>query len=151
VSFASPPAEQSARRQKHFVLDGEFVVIDKDSVSDFDALASRKHDKRAQFYAFDMLAGDGEDPRPQALVLRNSKLARLLSCSVDGIFIAEYGQGDVGDVLFRVACNMGVEGIVSKCLDRAYGAARCKYLIKIKDAGQPAFIGVRNALLTTRS
>jgi len=43
-------------RQKHFVLDGELVVLDKDGVSDFDALASRKHDKWAQLYAFDMLA-----------------------------------------------------------------------------------------------
>jgi ATP-dependent DNA ligase len=47
-------------RQKHFVLDGEVVVLDKDGVSDFNALASRKHDKRAQLYAFDMLIGDGE-------------------------------------------------------------------------------------------
>jgi hypothetical protein len=37
------------------------VVLDKDGVSDFDALASRKHDKRAQLYAFDMLARDGEE------------------------------------------------------------------------------------------
>jgi bifunctional non-homologous end joining protein LigD len=35
-------------RQKHFVLDGEVVVLDKDGISDFDALSSRKHDKRAQ-------------------------------------------------------------------------------------------------------
>jgi ATP-dependent DNA ligase len=33
--------------QKHFVIDGEVVVLDRDGVSDFDALASRKHDKRA--------------------------------------------------------------------------------------------------------
>jgi hypothetical protein len=24
---------------------------------------------------------------------------------------AEFEQGDIGDVLFRVACNMGLEGI----------------------------------------
>jgi bifunctional non-homologous end joining protein LigD len=29
---------------ERFVLDGEVVVLDKDGVSDFDALASRKHD-----------------------------------------------------------------------------------------------------------
>jgi bifunctional non-homologous end joining protein LigD len=32
---------------KRFVLDGEVVVLKKDGVSDFDALASRKHDKQA--------------------------------------------------------------------------------------------------------
>jgi bifunctional non-homologous end joining protein LigD len=41
----------------HFVIDGETVVLDKDGVWDFGALASRKHDARAQPYAFDMLAG----------------------------------------------------------------------------------------------
>jgi bifunctional non-homologous end joining protein LigD len=63
-------------RQRQFVLDGEVVVLDKDGVSDFDALASRKHDRRAMLYAFDMLAGDGEDLRPQALVMRKASLAR---------------------------------------------------------------------------
>jgi bifunctional non-homologous end joining protein LigD len=61
-------------RPKHFVIDGEVVVLDKDGVSDFDALASRKHDKRTQFYAFDMLAADGEDLRPQALVMRKASV-----------------------------------------------------------------------------
>jgi hypothetical protein len=42
--------------EKHFVIDGEVVVLGKDGVSDFDALASRQHDNRAQLYAFDMLA-----------------------------------------------------------------------------------------------
>jgi hypothetical protein len=92
-------------RRKHFVLDGEAVVLDEDSVSDFDALASRKHDKRAQFYAFDMLARDGEDLRGLPLSLRKSNLARLLSRPVDGIFIAEYEQGDIGHDLFRVTAT----------------------------------------------
>jgi bifunctional non-homologous end joining protein LigD len=131
-------------RQKHFVLDGEAVVLGSDGVSDFDALHSRKHDKRAQFYAFDMLAGDGEDFRPQALLLRKASLARLLKRRVDGIFIAEYEQGDVGDVLFRVACNMGLEGIVSKRLDRAYGTGKCNHWLKIKNRSHPAYSRVRD-------
>jgi hypothetical protein len=58
---------------KHFVLDGAVVVLDKDGVPDFDALNSRKPHVRAQFYAFDVLAGDGE-------------CAKLFS--LNGIFIA---------------------------------------------------------------
>jgi bifunctional non-homologous end joining protein LigD len=132
------------------VIDGEVVVLDEDGVSDFHALASRKHDKRAQFYAFDMLAGDGEDFRPQALLLRKANLARLLKRRVDGIFIAEYKQVDIGDVLFRVACNMGLEGIVCKRLDRAYGAGRCAHWIKVKNPALPAYSRVRDQLLATR-
>jgi bifunctional non-homologous end joining protein LigD len=37
------------------VIDGEVVVLRQDGISDFDALHSRKHDKRALFYAFDLL------------------------------------------------------------------------------------------------
>jgi bifunctional non-homologous end joining protein LigD len=109
--------------EKHFMIDGEVVVLRPDGVSDFDALASRKHDKRAQFYAFDLLAGEGKDLRELPLSVRKVGLAQLLSEPVDGIFIAEYEQGDIGDVLFRVACNMGLEGIVSKHLDRAMARA----------------------------
>jgi bifunctional non-homologous end joining protein LigD len=62
-----------------------------------------------------MLAGDGEDFRALSLLQRKANVARLLKRPVHGIFIADYEQGD-GDVLFRVACNMGLEGIVSKRL-----------------------------------
>jgi bifunctional non-homologous end joining protein LigD len=132
-------------RRRHFVLDGEVVVLDKYGVSDFDALASRKHDKQAQFYAFDMPAGEGEGYRGQALLLREANLARLLKRRVDGIFIAEYEQGG-GDVLFRVACNMNLEGIVSKRLDRAYGAGRCKHWVKVKNPAHPAYNRVVRAV-----
>jgi bifunctional non-homologous end joining protein LigD len=59
-----------------------------------------------------MLAGEGEDLRGLPVSLRKVSLAQLLSREVDGIFIAEYEQGDMGDVLFRVACRMGFAGIV---------------------------------------
>jgi len=107
-------------------------------------LASRKHDKQAQFYTFDMLAGDGEDYRALALLLRKFKLARLLKRRVERIFIAEYEQGEIGDVLFRVACNMGLEGIVSKRLDHGYCAGRCKCWLKIKNRAHPAYSRVRD-------
>jgi bifunctional non-homologous end joining protein LigD len=101
-------------------------------------------DARGLRRTFDLLAADGEDYRPQALVMRKASLARLLKRRVDGIFIAEYEQGDIGDVLFRVACNMGLEGIVSKRLDRAYGAGKCAHWIKIKNPAHPAYSRVRD-------
>jgi bifunctional non-homologous end joining protein LigD len=113
------------------------VVLRQDGTSDFDALASRKHDKRAMLCAFDMLAGDGEDLRGFPLALRKGGLAQLLADQVDGIFIAEYEQGDIGDVLFKIACNMGLEGVVSKHLDRPYGAGRCKHWVKVKNPRAP--------------
>jgi bifunctional non-homologous end joining protein LigD len=124
--------------ETRFVLDGEVVVLKPDGVSDFDALASRNRDKRAMLYAFDLLAGEG-DLRGLPLSMRKVALAQLLADQVDGIFIAEYERGDIGGTLFRVACNMGLEGIVSKHLDRPYGAGRCRHWIKVKNQAHPAY------------
>jgi bifunctional non-homologous end joining protein LigD len=82
--------------------------------------------------------------------MRKVALAQLLPDPVDGIFIAEYEQGEIGGVLFCVACNMGLEGIVSKHLDRAYGAGRCRHWIKIKNPAHPAYSRVRDQILTVR-
>ena len=60
------------------MLDGETAVLGHDGVSDFAALHSGRHNERAQLYAFDMLAGDGEDHRQLPLSLRKTNLARLL-------------------------------------------------------------------------
>jgi ATP-dependent DNA ligase len=114
-------------RQEHFVIDGETVVLGLDGVSDFGALRSGRHDERAQFYAFDMLAGDGEDQRQLPLSLRKINLAWLLKRRIPGVFIAEYEEGEIGRDLFRVACNMGFEGIVSKRRDCACTPGKCTH------------------------
>jgi len=64
------------------------------------------------------------DLRPLPFSLRKASLAQLLSREVDGIFIAKYERGDIGDVLFRLASNTGLEGTVSMHLDRAYSACK---------------------------
>jgi bifunctional non-homologous end joining protein LigD len=92
----------------------------------------------------------GEDLRSLPLGICKVGLAQLLSDPVDGVFIAEYERGDIGDVLFRVASNMSLEGIVSRHLDRAYGGGRCKYWIKVKNPAHPAFFRVRDALIRAR-
>ena len=111
-------------RIKQFVIDGEAVVLTVDGISDFNALHSRKHDEEVQLYAFDILALDGEDLRPLPLSLRKTNLARLLARRPDGIFVAPFEQGEIGPDLFRAACNMGLEGLVSKRVDRPYRGGR---------------------------
>jgi hypothetical protein len=76
-------------------------------------------------------------PSAAAALLRKANLAPLPSRRVMGIFIAEYEQGDIGDVLFRVTCNMDLEGIVSKHLDRAYSAGKMQTLGKGEEPGAP--------------
>jgi len=125
-------------RQKHFVIDGEAVVLGVDGVPDFNALHSRKHDEEVQLYAFDVLALDGEDLRNLPLTMHKTNLARLLARRPDGIFVAEFEQGEIGPDLFRKACEFGLEGLVSKRADRPYRAGRSKDWVKVKNRNHPA-------------
>jgi bifunctional non-homologous end joining protein LigD len=131
-------------KQEQFVLDGEAVVLNVDAMSDFDALHSRRHDHEVQLYAFDMLAGDGDDYRRPPLSLRKTNLARLLARRSEGIHAAPYEQGEIGPDLFRHACLLGLEGIISKHRERAYGADRCTHWIKVKNPKHPAYWRVQD-------
>jgi hypothetical protein len=114
------------------VIDGEAVVLGVDGIADFDALHSRRHDDEVQLYAFDILALDGEDLRGLPLSMRKTNLARLLARRPDGIFVAPTEQGEIGPDLFRAACRMGLEGLVSKRRDRPYQAGRSRHWLKVK-------------------
>jgi bifunctional non-homologous end joining protein LigD len=47
-------------------------------------------------------------------------------------------SNEIGPDLFRAACGMGLEGLVSKRRDRAYRGGRCNHWIKIKNPDSPA-------------
>jgi bifunctional non-homologous end joining protein LigD len=142
-----PRIVEAALKNKHgqFVIDGEAVVLGVDGIADFNALHSRKHNLEVQLYAFDILALDGEDLRGLPLTLRKASLARLLARRPDGIFIAPFEQGEIGPDLFRAACNIGLEGMVSKRSDRPYRAGRSKDWIKVKNRRHPALSRVMDA------
>jgi len=125
-------------RHKQFVIDGEAVVLGVDGVAGFNALHSRRHEDEVQLYAFDVLALDGEDLRGLPLSMRKTNLARLLVRRPDGIFVAPFEQGEIGPELFRAACRMGLEGLVSKRRDRPYRAGRSRHWPKVKNRKHPA-------------
>ena len=78
------------------------MLLGVDGRSDFDDLHSRRHDAEVEFYAFDILLRDGEDLRGLPLSMRSRR--------VDGIFLSDFEQGEIGPDLFRHACLMGLEG-----------------------------------------
>ena len=88
-SYRYPFISEAALRIRNtsFVLDGEAVLLGVDSGSDFNGLHSRKHDAEVQLYAFDMMAGGGDDIRQLPLTLRKANLPRLLARRVDGIHL----------------------------------------------------------------
>lgn len=126
-------------RHKKLVVDGEAVLLGTDGISDFKALHCGKHDDEVRLYAFDILALDGEDLRGVPLSLRKKSLARLLRGRPGGMFAAPFERGEIGPDLFRAACRMGLEGMVSKRADRPYRGGRCRHWIKVKNRSHPAY------------
>ena len=124
-------------RSKQFVLDGEAVLLGVDGISDFDGLYSGQHNDEV-LYAFDILALDGDDLRKLPLYLRKTNLARLLARRTDGIHLAPFEQSEIGPDLFRAACDMMLEGLVSKRRDSRYRPGPSCDWIKIKNPKSPA-------------
>jgi bifunctional non-homologous end joining protein LigD len=71
----------------------------------------------------------------------------LLARRPEGIFINPFERGEIGPDLFRAACDMGLEGLVSKRRDRPYQAGRSKHWVKVKNRKHQAHDRVKVALL----
>jgi bifunctional non-homologous end joining protein LigD len=106
-------------RARSFTLDGEAVVCGPDGVAIFDALHRRGTVTEAMLYAFDLLELDGEDLRTLPLGDRKKRLARLLGGRRLGIVLSDHTDDD-GATIFRHACKLGLQGIVSKRLTAPY-------------------------------
>ena len=114
------------------VIDGEAIVVDERGLSVFDALRYRLRDHAAVLCAFDLIELDGEDLRWARLEKRKRTLAGLLRGTDDGIAFNRHFDGD-GEIIFRHACALGCEGIVSKRLGSAYRSGRVDHWLKIKN------------------
>ena len=81
---------------------------------------------------------------PRFLNMRKTNLARLLARRVDGVHPAPF-EGEIGPDLFRHACLMGLESLVSKHRDSMYRRGRFDRWIKVKNRSHPAFSRVMDA------
>jgi bifunctional non-homologous end joining protein LigD len=101
---------------------------------DFGGLRSREGQASAILVAYDVLELDGEDVRPEPLEARRNRLARLLRAKAvrEGVQLSEALAGD-GAVIFRHACAMGLEGIVSKRIGSRYVSGRTRAWLKTKN------------------
>jgi ATP-dependent DNA ligase len=96
----------------------------------------------AMLYAFDLLELNGEDLRPRPLGERKARLAKLLGRKTVGIIFNEHTDED-GATVFRHACMLGLEGIVSKRLSKPYQSGRSGYWLKVKNPDSPAMVRAR--------
>ncbi len=105
------------------IIDGEVVVPAADGTTDFSVLENElkgKSDKIAMV-AFDLLYLNGYDLRKLPLVERKVLLKKLIAKTA--IQFSESFEVN-GPEMFKHACGVGLEGVVSKVRDSRYNSGR---------------------------
>jgi bifunctional non-homologous end joining protein LigD len=119
------------------LIDGEGIVCDGNGLAVFEMIRRHGALASAVHCAFDLLELDGRDLRREPIEKRKALLAKLLRGSHSSIVLNEHFEED-GAIVYRDACKLGCEGIVSKHLGSSYRSGRSKYWVKVKNPKAPA-------------
>jgi len=123
------------------VLDGEIVVLDDQGRPSFDLMQQRtgirgggrrtaaRSDLPVLYYVFDLIYLDGYDLRRVALEQRKKALAQIVASSDRIRYSDHFPQGLV---LFELAKQRGLEGILAKKRASHYQERRSQEWLKIK-------------------
>jgi len=119
------------------IIDGEAIVCDESGLAVFELIRGRGSKMSAVLCAFDLL--ELRDLRRRPIEERKGLLAKLLhdSDSDLGIVLNKHYEED-GATVFREACRLGCEGIVSKPLGSTYRRGRSPLWLKVKNPNAPA-------------
>jgi bifunctional non-homologous end joining protein LigD len=120
------------------LLDGEIVVEDRRGISDFSLLQTDLRDGRSDrfvYYVFDLLHLDGRDFVDEPLLARKAALAGLLKGADQAVIRYTDNFDEAGPVILRHACDMGLEGIISKRRAATYRSGRSDNFVKTKCRG----------------
>jgi bifunctional non-homologous end joining protein LigD len=128
----------AALKVRSCLIDGEAVACDDHGLAVFDRLRYRRADGSVFMYAFDLVELDGQDLRREPLETRKATLASLLRACQPGVRLNGHLEHDDGSIVFRHACALGCEGIVSKRLGSIYRSGRSKDWLKFKNPAAPA-------------
>jgi bifunctional non-homologous end joining protein LigD len=105
----------------------------EDGRRDFHALLTKRGWAEAAFVAFDLLRLGGDDLRQRPLEKRREALARLIARRRgDGILFSE-ALVEEGAAVFAKACELGLEGIVSKRAGSFYRSGKSRNWLKTKN------------------
>lgn len=129
---------------KNAVLDGEAVVLNKDGLSDFQALQNALKESRKgalHYFVFDLLYHDGFDLTRAPLIDRKTLLGNILGGSGKprALRYSDHIVGN-GDAVFENACRMSLEGIVSKRAAAPYVQRRTRDWLKVKCHKRQEFV-----------
>ncbi len=105
------------------IIDGEIVVPAADGTTDFSVLQNelKGESTKIVMVAFDLLYLNGYDLRKLPLIERKQHLKKLIART--DIQFSESFEAD-GPEMYRHACAVGLEGVVSKVRDSRYVSGR---------------------------
>ena len=112
------------------IIDGEVVVPSADGTTDFSVLQNelKGRSKKIVLVAFDLLYLDGRDLRKLPLFERKAQLMKLIA-NTDVQFSDSFEIE--GSEMFKRACEIGIEGVVSKVRDGPYRSGRNRDWVKV--------------------
>jgi ATP-dependent DNA ligase len=103
-------------------LDGELCALNSEGVPVFSRLQAAMDEGRTDqliFFAFDLLFLNGESTAQLPLIKRKERLQCLFKKEIGGLRYSEHVAGD-GPRFRQHACQLGLEGAISKRADRPY-------------------------------
>ena len=128
------------------LLDGELVAQNEKGISSFSLLQTDLKEGRSDrfvYWVFDLLHLDGRDLSEQPLLERKAALERLLRAGDPAapIRYCEHLQGN-GAAILKRACEIDLEGIVSKRSDAPCYSGRSDNFVKTKCHNEQEFVVV---------
>jgi bifunctional non-homologous end joining protein LigD len=133
--FYTVAADVARLPANKLILDGEVVATDAKGMPSYGALVEDlKPDqvRRLAYLVFDLLYMDGFDLRRAALIERKRVLEMLMKeAKPSRIWYSEHIEGDSA-AIYKNACRLQLEGIISKRKDSPYRSGRVGAWEKIK-------------------
>jgi len=130
------------------LVDGEIVALDHNGAPDFSTLQAALSDGKTDnliFFAFDLLFADAMDLRRLPLGERKAQLKQSLEARPRSKaklirYVEHFETG--GDAILQSACQLSLEGIISKKLSATYHSGRSDNWTKAKcRAGHEVVLG----------
>jgi bifunctional non-homologous end joining protein LigD len=134
--------EVKALPAKSLLLDGEVVVLADDGTTSFADLQAAFQEgvrRPLTYFVFDLLHLDGHNLRGLPLIERKALLALLLHSAGEFVRLSEHLEGG-GETIFRKACDLQAEGIISKRAQAKYISGRTNDWLKVKCIREQEFV-----------
>jgi bifunctional non-homologous end joining protein LigD len=144
--FAALASAIAALPPQNAIFDGEVVALTSEGRSDFQALQNQLTGLKGGVltcYLFDLLYINGYDLTDTPLSRRKETLAAIIetmdASAGDRVRFSDHIAG-AGEEVFARACELGLEGIVSKRADSRYQQRRSRSWLKCKCLHRQEFV-----------